>query len=401
MNNRTRKRKDAGPVALALLAWVFLLALAPLGASPGKPGQSGERGLKGSRDAGPRVRRAAESVGFIYVSARASRDDDAPRPKGCAVIVRGDGVVATAYSAIRQGGSNDLYDEIYFARASGDGSNEKGRARRVRLRPAVIDRNADLALLRATPDSGDDSSREQPAFPAIELADTLGIELLDELALIGQEEKGATALAIRKGVVEGVDRAEGWIKTDARLLRGGSGIAVDRDGRLLGIPVKVIADSQAIDSDGDGRPDAVRQFGGVAFLRPAHLVAAMLKELDGRQPRSKAAAAPPDEPAAPARAQSERPAPVAIRGVVRASAGGRPIAGARVGLIAAGSKDVTESSLIAWGGTNADGRFELNRRVPAGRYTVKAVALGYRSYSRDVEIDESTGMLVIELEAAR
>jgi hypothetical protein len=83
-------------------------------------------------------------------------------------------------------------------------------------------------------------------------------------------------------------------------------------------------------------------------------------------------------------------------GSVRTAGDNQAIAGAIVGLVPAG-EDVTESNLIAWGGTNSEGHFKLNKTIPAGRYTLRAKALGYLSYSRDIEINGDLPNLVIEM----
>ena len=95
------------------------------------------------------------------------------------------------------------------------------------------------------------------------------------------------------------------------------------------------------------------------------------------------------------------PQQVMVRGFVRAAAGGRAIAGARIGLVLLGSAKVSEENLLAWGGSNAEGRFELNNPVPAGRYTLKVRAIGFEDYSLDVTLGQNLKQLSIELRAVR
>jgi hypothetical protein len=194
-------------------------------------------------------------------------------------------------------------------------------------------------------------------------------------------------------MVEGKDVLGNWIKTDARMIRGNSGgAAVNSEGKLIGIPTKVITDSQPIDRDGDGFPDGNRVFGAVGFLRPSNLVASMLLRLDQQASTS------PNErnyvgvmPSVPV---------VTIQGLVRSSSDGKPLAGALIGLLPAGSVEVREANLLTWGGTNPDGEFVLNKPVPPGRYTIKAKALGYEGYTREIEISQTSGPITIELVSA-
>jgi hypothetical protein len=176
------------------------------------------------------------------------------------------------------------------------------------------------------------------------------------------------------------------------------GAAVNSEGKLIGIPTKVIVDSQPLDKDGDGFPDEVRRFGAVGFLRPSHLLASMLVQLDAYE--KKGALAPATEKPGLRDNISEGVEPnaaLAVRGVIKSSATGKPVAGARVGLVPLGSETISATNLLTWGGTNADGQFELNKRVPPGRYTLKAVAFGYGPFSEDVEIKQNATGLVIEL----
>jgi S1-C subfamily serine protease len=257
-----------------------------------------------------------------------------------------------------------------------------------RLEPLLVNRQQDLALLRIR--AGSAAKRTQP-FPALEIGDSEAIRLLDDLVIIGYPEKGGASVTLSTGVIEGRDRLGNWIKTDARVIHGNSGgAAVNREGKLIGIPTKVEADDQAIDKDGDGFPDARRTYGAVGFLRPAHLVATMLTQVDATASRLFQKAAP----------AAITQAPVGVRGTVRSLASGKPLAGALVGLLPLGSQQVTEENLLAWGSANADGQFELNKQVPPGRYTLKAKALGHIPYSTDVEIKAAPGHLLIEMREA-
>jgi hypothetical protein len=87
---------------------------------------------------------------------------------------------------------------------------------------------------------------------------------------------------------------------------------------------------------------------------------------------------------------------ITVRGVVR-SAGGKPVAGALVGLLPLGEKNVTETTLLTWGSTNSEGAFKLNKPVPPGRYTLKAKALANQPYSSEVEIGPNTSALIVEM----
>ncbi|MFL6216138.1 MAG: trypsin-like peptidase domain-containing protein [Blastocatellia bacterium] len=373
--------KSASLIALAAFFVVLLasLAFSQRQSAPNAP----RRNAPLTQSARDRVRRAVEAVGLIFV--RNGSDNPIPRPRGSGVIVRSDGILATNFHVISDSANQRVFDELYLA--LGDEAATSGKPQ-FRLEPLVVSRQQDLALLRIR---AVHPAANAPPLPALEIGDSQAVRLLDDLVIIGYPEKGGSSVTLSTGVIEGRDILGNWIKTDARVIHGNSGgAAVNREGKLIGIPTKVEADDQAIDKDGDGFPDARRTYGAVGFLRPAHLVAAMLAQVD-------AAAA---QRTLQKSVTTITQATVIVRGTVRSLATGRPIAGTLVGLLPLGSERVTEENLLAWGSANADGEFELNKQVPPGRYTLKARALGHVAYSSDIEIKAATGNLLIELRDA-
>ena len=260
---------------------------------------------------------------------------------------------------------------------------------RYRLKLLLTNRDFDLALLRVVADAAGNPIPRSFTFPTIAFGDSRRIKLLEDLFIIGFPEGGGSTVTVNRGVVEGKDILANWIKTDARVIRGNSGgAAVSGEGQLIGIPTKVIADEQPVDTDGDGFPDDSKRYGAVGFLRPSHLVKEMVAQLGDQEVVSAPAPSPPK--------QVEMPASVSVRGMVR-STGGRPVVGALVGLVPLGETTVTESTLLTWGSTNAEGAFKLNKPVPPGRYTLKAKAIGNQPYSGDVEISPNPSALIVEM----
>lgn len=305
--------------------------------------------------------------------------------------MRADGVLVTNYHVILNTRTSRSYDEV-FVSLSGDGDTASSSAR-YRVKPLLINKEYDLALLRVESDAAGNPVPKSFTFPSIEMADSLRISLLEDLFIIGFPERGGSTVTINRGVVEGKDLLANWIKTDARVIHGNSGgAAVNSEGKLVGIPTKVLADEQAVDRDGDGFPDDYRRYGAVGFLRPSHLVAAMLAQLDDKNAQSQPA------PVAPKMMESSKL--VSVRGLVRSAASGKPIAGALVGLLPLGEISVTETSLLTWASTNSEGEFRLNRPVPPGRYTLKAKALAKQAYTLDIEIVPNSSLLIIEMRAS-
>ncbi len=254
----------------------------------------------------------------------------------------------------------------------------------------LLNKEYDLALLHVESDAAGNVIKGSFVFPAIEIADSHKLKLLDDLFIIGFPQKGGSTVTVNRGVVEGRDILGNWIKTDARVIHGNSGgAAVNSEGKLIGIPTKVVADEQPIDKDGDGFPDEYRRYGAVGFLRPSHLVSEMLAQLNRKSSELQITVSTP--------AVVEPSKLITIRGIVKAAVDGRPIAGALVGLLAIGEPRVTESTLLTWGSTNGEGEFVLNKPVPPGRYTVKAKALARQPYTGDVEITPGSPPLIIQM----
>ena len=336
------------------------------------------------------IRKATSAVGLIQVRDETDETGQPPRPRGSGVVIRRDGLVVTNHHVIHNKQTNQLYDEILFT-PSEDGVAANTSAYRYRLKVVLVNKDYDLALLRVTTDGAGKPVTDTLALNHVELGDSQSVRLLDDLIIIGFPEKGGLTITVNQGVVEGKDVLGNWIKTDARVIHGNSGgAAVDLEGKLIGIPTKVVADSQPVDKNGDGFPDDYRYYGAVGFLRPAHLVRAMIDQL------GKAQSAPPVTKSAPPMLVASSDA-VTVSGVVKSSSDAEPVPGARVGLFPLGTKSGKEGGLLTWGDTNPDGEFVFKSPIPPGRYTIIATAFGYANCVRDVEIVQEIKNLVLEL----
>ena len=377
------KLKTTALLTLTLPLWLQA-GFDPL-AAPAHPAIAGQ-GAKRNRSLTPEsqssIRQAISAVGLILVRNGGDPAEQGPRPRGSAVVVRGDGLVVTSYHVIARDRSQQLYDEIYFALPV-EGRLAVSSSQLYRLKPVSLNKKFDLALLKVEKESV--GSRE--GLPAIEIADSLAVRELDELAIIGYPEKGGSTVTVNLGTVEGKDVLENWIKTDARLIHGNSGgAAVDSRGKLIGIPTKVVVDRQPTDKDGDGFPDGYYTLGAVGFLRPSNIITAMLAQLDS-------ASGDQGGLISEASAASQ----LTVTGFVRSAGGGRPIGGAAVGLVPLGTQEVSAKNILTWGYTDPEGRFQLNKPVPPGLYTLQARTYGYEIFKRDIELNQKTTQLVIEL----
>lgn len=394
-NKTARIGKSRFVSTAALVVWSVSL-LAPSGRAAL---QSTEKKPPISPEARERVRQAVAAVGLVLVRGYGDSQEAGLRPRGSAVIVRKDGVVVTSYHVIAEDKTDRPYDEIYFSLPS-KAAPPAQSPKPFRLQIVLVNKIYDLALLRVLTGSAGEAVTAAGDFTAIEIGDSRAPKLLDDLIIIGFPQQGGATVTVNTGLVEGTDPLGNWIKTDARLIHGNSGgAAVNSEGKLIGIPTKVLADRQPVDKDGDGFPDDYKWLGAVGFLRPAYLVDSMLARLRELEIKAPSASLAKDtNPSSPAETQTTELAPlVTVRGVVRSAVDGKPIAGARVGLTLLGSLEVTANNLLTWGGTNAEGEFELNKPVPPGRYTLKAKAIKHEASSLDVEVVQKMALVAIEL----
>jgi S1-C subfamily serine protease len=394
----------AGPrfIALRAILIVFLPVASPLwlntvSASPlRQSGKSADR--QQEKDSPPEkgltaetkaiVRNAVPAVGSVMANEGAGINMSY---RGSAVVVRSDGIVVTSHHVVYNKESGKIYEGLYLRLNAG---KENGASNALyKLEVILLDRPHDLALLRVIETGVSGSGGAGLNLASLELGAEDKLELLDDLVVIGFPEKGGSSPTLSVGVVEGIDLKGGWIKTDARLLHGNSGgAAVNREGKLIGIATKVVAD----DTESNVR------LGMIGYLRSVSLVRQMMrKALDADRDKERpfpstqaGAGSAKREPARDARATP-------VRGVVKDALTGNPIVGARVGLLVAGG-DLNVANLITWGGTNAEGAFELEDPVLPGTYTLRVKVIGdfaYAPYSREVEIKPGVP-LTIELKLA-
>ena len=379
---------------------ITLLAIALSGAGHQLIAQNTSAANANDRKATPspetreHVKKVIPAIGLVLVR-NANEADQKPRPRGSAVIVRKDGLVITNFHVVARDKSTKLYDEIFLSLPPEPGVDATAATRQVRLTPVLTNQERDLALLRVTPEKDAKPDAPAPIFPWVEIGESSKMELLDDLFIIGFPEKGGTTVTVNFGVVEGKDALDEWIKTDARIIHGNSGgAAVNGVGKLIGIPTRVVSDS-----------DSGKTYGSVGYLRPAYLVAAMIskyQEAEMKAAADKAAGkltptivATNPTPVANNAANSKAPALLTVRGLVK-SVEGKPLGGVRVGLLLVG-EEVAAASIITWGGTNAEGQFELEKPVPPGRYNLRAKVVGYDLYSIDLDLSSASQPIAIEL----
>ncbi len=338
----------------------------------------------------PLLKQALNCVGLIMVR---NKGDEVAVPRGSGVIISKDGIIATNYHVVREDNQDRLFDEMIFSLPEVGMPATADSAKRFKVQVVQKSKDNDLALLRVIADQTGKPIDKSQSFQAVELGDSSKVELMDNLVIVGFPATGGLTVTTNAGVVQGKDLIENWIKTDARLLHGNSGgAAIDDKGRLIGIPTKVEVDRLLVKR---GSPNTYskdsEQVYAIGYLRPSNLIAKMLETLRYLEAKPTMTSGVGDNTA------NETPQFINLKGIIKSSSDGILIAGARVGLVSADSEEITAESLLSWGSSNGEGKFELNRPVAVGKYKLRVRAIGFELLTREIYISQNQEPIVIEL----
>ncbi len=238
-------------------------------------------------------------------------DDLEPECAGSGVIVRSDGTILTNAHVVRSEGACQ-----FSTIGVGVTINSAEPAELLyRAEVLVVDDTLDLAVLRIAGllDSEDDRSLPD-SFPQAPLGDSDTVELGDNVRILGYPVIGGETITLTTGTVSGFTSqagigSNGLIKTDATISAGNSGgLAIDPDGRVIGIPTKARAsesgpaiDCRALnDTNLDGAVDdldnCVPVGGFLNGVRPINLALPLLEQAIDATPIGPVAGGEPDEP---------------------------------------------------------------------------------------------------------
>jgi S1-C subfamily serine protease len=134
------------------------------------------------------------------------------------------------------------------------------------------DANLDLALLQIVGDVDGNPLDGTLILPMLEIGDSDEVGLGDSVTILGFPSLGQETLTLTRGTVSGfiddtdLDIHRGWIKTDTAISSGNSGgVAIDEEGRLIGVPTRV--------------DYFVEGVGEIGLLRPINLAEDLLESI--------------------------------------------------------------------------------------------------------------------------
>lgn len=277
-----------------------------------------------------------------------------PVAAGSGTIVSGDGAVLTNHHVLYDAREARLYDLFLIARFRGADRDPEATCAGVpghgELRPDL-----DLAIIRCEKDL-DGQPYWPENWPALPIGDSQGIVPGEQLWVLGYPT-GSGAIRVSAGLVSGWTGEQGgtasraFMRTDALITGGNSGgAAVDRHGRLLGVPTAF----RVISAERGGEVSAI---GKVGLIRPVEAARELLEA---------------------AHVAPEKKSAALVTGSVSSNGNGRPIDGAFVLALPARSGAGDRAAPLAWSATDASGRFTLEPPLPRGeRYTIAVSAPGF------------------------
>ncbi|MGH9831036.1 MAG: S1 family peptidase, partial [Blastocatellia bacterium] len=203
--NRSVSSASAIAISIGAAAVIVLANITGLGqvrlAPPGNSRTEGHRTTSTTRE---HIRQAIASVGVLLVRNGGPGSGQQVWPRGSAVVVRKDGIIATNLHVVTQDNSGKPFEEIYFALPDEKHPSWLSQSQ-YRVRVLLASQRYDLALLEILPDGSGQLESPSRQFPAIQLGDSRHAKILDSIAVIGYPETGGTTVTANLGVVEGTD----------------------------------------------------------------------------------------------------------------------------------------------------------------------------------------------------
>lgn len=204
----------------------------------------------------PTLQTALSSSVFILLP------DDTGKPlvSGSGTLLTAQGHILTNFHVVGDTDTGKLYNKQGLAFIGITSSDLNAKPTILYLAQVIkSDKSLDLAVLRivATKDGG-----KLPAdlrLAPVAIGDSDKVQIGDEISVIGFPGLGEGSVTLTKGTVAGfVEDSESigtWIKTDAEINHGNSGgMAINKNGEVIGIPTATLSDKKDIGKIGYVRP---------------------------------------------------------------------------------------------------------------------------------------------------
>lgn len=173
---------------------------------------------------------------------------------GSGSLISPDGLILTNGHVV-----DDRYDEYTYLGVGVTNQTDQPPELLYLAEITAVDYALDLAVIRIVSDL--DGNPVDLNLPYVSVGDSDGVEIGDELRILGYPVIGGSTITFTEGVLSGFTSERGvpgraWIKTDAQISGGNSGgMGVNDAGELIGVPT-LAASGAETDSIVDCRPVA-------------------------------------------------------------------------------------------------------------------------------------------------
>lgn len=298
---------------------------------------------------------------------------------GSGVIIDSRGIVITSRSVVYPKGSNKEFPEIWAGVLdSNRGSLRPNQA--FRLTVMNEDERLNIAILKI------ETRNPSQKFPAIPFGETGFLRYGQDLKLLGFMQANGTSLSTAEVSFLDFGETDDQLKIEGQFLRGiAGGAVVDRNGRLIGIPVGARESDSVPFFNQDGEQVGQIALEEVGLVVPVEAIQEFLRKI----PNLLSFTIPSDVRKS-----------VVIEGSVNDAKTNEPIQWATIGILLPNPNSqqyIEAQELIAYARSDSRGAFKLSRRLKPGTYSVKVVHPDYKVEYKTIQIPNNSVKLLFNL----
>jgi S1-C subfamily serine protease len=295
---------------------------------------------------------------------------------GSGVIVESRGIIVTSRNVVFPKGSNKEFPEIW----AGILDSKRGNLRpNQAYKLSLMSYDENIAILKI-------EGNARQVFSAIHFGETGNLRYGQDLRAVGFMQANGTSLSTAEISFLDYDENQDLLKVEGQFLNGiAGGAIIDRDGRLIGIPVSAKATDYVPFFNQNGEAIGKINMESVGLVVPVEAIQEFLRSV----PNLTGFTIP-----------SDLRKSVEIEGAVTDIKTNQPIQWATIGILIPNTNSrqfIEADELIAYARTDARGAFKINRKLKPGIYSVKVVHPDYKTEYKTLQIPTNSGRLVFEL----
>lgn len=298
---------------------------------------------------------------------------------GSGVIIDSRGIIVTSKSVVFPKNSNKEFPEIWAGVLDSNRTSLRPN-QAYRLRLVAQDERMNIALLKI------ETRDSKHSFPAIPMGETGAMRYGQDLKVVGFMQANGTSLSTAEVSFLDYDEGEDLLKIEGQLLNGiAGGAVIDRNGRLIGIPVRAAA-SQTIPFFNQYNEQigqmAIEEIGLVVPVEAVQEFVRSVPNLVGFT------------------IPSDLRKSITIEGAVNDKKTNAPIRGATIGILLPNNNSrqyIEADELIAYARSDERGAFKVNRRIKPGTYSVKVVHPDFKTEYKTIQIPTASERLLFTM----